>query len=246
MLNLVEMKNLSLLLLGFGIFFGSFGFKASAQSVGVEYDTVYLTAGRDTAITNRLNNLTSSNMAYNWKVLATDMPSEWLPKVGICDNIGCFTASLLYPSGAVKTTDPYSPGMGYFHINFDLAPHGSTAPYYITVQMYNPMSASDNAKQTYIVRPGASTVSVNNTAKAIEEITLYPNPAHNEVNVVFDAGADVKHVAIYNIIGKAVANYRVSGNSANLNIDNAAPGIYFVRLINSNGNVVATKKFTKQ
>ena len=40
--------------------------------------------------------------------------------------------------------------------------------------------------------------------------------------------------------------YKVNGNSANMSLENMPGGIYFVRLVNSAGNIVATKKFTKQ
>jgi hypothetical protein len=76
---------------------------------------------------------------------------------------------------------------------------------------------------------------------------LYPNPAHNEVNLVYNTTADIKNIAVYNIIGKVIAVYKVTeNNSANLNLENLPSGIYFARLINSQGNVVVTRKFTKQ
>jgi hypothetical protein len=77
-------------------------------------------------------------------------------------------------------------------------------------------------------------------------VSLYPNPANSEVNVVYDEAADIKSIGIYNIIGKLMTVYKVSGKSANLNIENIPAGIYFVRLLNGQGQVVVTRKFTKQ
>ncbi len=79
------------------------------------------------------------------------------------------------------------------------------------------------------------------------EISMYPNPAHNELNVIFDAASDVKNILVYNIIGRVMSVYKITdSNSANLNLENIPSGIYFVRLINSHGEMVATRKFTKQ
>jgi hypothetical protein len=76
--------------------------------------------------------------------------------------------------------------------------------------------------------------------------SLYPNPALNEINVVYDGSADVKDIAVYNLIGRVMMVYKVTGSSANLNIENIPAGIYFVRLLNTHGNVVITRRFTKQ
>ena len=40
--------------------------------------------------------------------------------------------------------------------------------------------------------------------------------------------------------------YRAGGNSANMSVENMPAGVYFVRLINNRGDIVATRKFTKQ
>jgi hypothetical protein len=74
----------------------------------------------------------------------------------------------------------------------------------------------------------------------------YPNPAQNEVNVAYDANADIQNIALYSIIGKVLRVYKVTGNSANLDLENIPSGFYFVRLMNSHGDAVATRKFTKQ
>jgi hypothetical protein len=84
------------------------------------------------------------------------------------------------------------------------------------------------------------------TVKSPDEVIIYPNPAANEVNVVFDGNQDIKTVSIHNRIGKPVSVFKVAGDSANLNIENIPKGIYFISLINSHGDVVQTRKFTKQ
>jgi hypothetical protein len=83
--------------------------------------------------------------------------------------------------------------------------------------------------------------------KSQDDVVLYPNPAYDNVNVLFNAEAKVKNIAIYNIIGKVMSVYRVTANnSANLNVENIPSGIYFIRLLNTEGGIVATRKFTKQ
>ncbi|MES2704062.1 MAG: T9SS type A sorting domain-containing protein [Bacteroidota bacterium] len=83
--------------------------------------------------------------------------------------------------------------------------------------------------------------------RCADDALIYPNPAGNELNVLYEATSDIKNIAVYNLIGKMVAVYKVTGNSsANLNLDGVSPGIYFVRLFNSQGEAVISKKFTRQ
>ncbi len=84
-------------------------------------------------------------------------------------------------------------------------------------------------------------------SRVADEIVIYPNPAHDEVNIVYGADAGVKTIAIYNLIGKVVSVFKpIDNSSANLSIDNLPMGIYFVRLVNAQGAVVAARKFTRQ
>jgi len=77
-------------------------------------------------------------------------------------------------------------------------------------------------------------------------IVLYPNPAVSELNITFPAAASVKTIAIYNMIGKAMVVYKVTGTSANLDLESIPSGNYYARFINTEGAVIATRKFTRQ
>lgn len=113
------------------------------------------------------------------------------------------------------------------------------------VKLNNASIPTDTFIQTYIVTRTPTTSVAN--VKPNSEVSLYPNPASNSVNLVYDASADIRNIAVYNIIGKQVSLFRPTDNSsANLNIESIPAGIYFVRLINSRGDVVTTRKFTKQ
>lgn len=90
-------------------------------------------------------------------------------------------------------------------------------------------------------------VAQQQTMRCADDMLVYPNPAGNELNIVYDVAADIKNIAVYNLIGKMVAVYKVTGtNSANLNLDSLSPGIYFVRLFNAQGEVVMARRFTRQ
>ena len=244
------MKKIFTLISGFLLFFNSNSLKAQS-SFTVQHDTVtYTWPGGATAqniedaVVN-LSTVSTDSIVVSWKVVGTDFPSDWKANTGICDNNLCYTLPGLWPSTGNMTSNKYAPGNGDFHLQLNLSTVTSTPGcHFVTVRMHNSAIVTDSATETYIVCNVTTGVP---TIKSTDEVVLYPNPASNELNIVYDANADIKNIAVYNIIGKLMTVYKVTGNnSANLNLENIPSGIYFVRLINAHGAVVATRKFTKQ
>lgn len=225
------------------------GSSTYAQSIDVQHDTVTISGAGFHEASNYLINTTTSAVTVEWKVIATNFPSDWIANTGICDNNTCISGAGLWPAGTLYETVPYAASTtnGMFKMQIDLATaSGTTTPgtHFLRVRLNNKFAPSDTAIQTYIVTKTTTSVKV---VKSVGDITMYPNPATSALNLVFDANADIKNIAIYNIIGKQVNMFRVGGStSASLNVENLSDGIYFVRLMNSNGEVVATRKFTKQ
>jgi len=244
------MKKIFILL--FGLFFLSASYRLDAQSFSVQHDTVNffynnVTGGVQTVedAINNLSTVVSDSIVIKWKVIATDFPADWVSLSGICDNNSCFPMTGLWPAGTLKTSNKYADGIGDFHLQVDLSSATSSGSYYVTVRMSNSAVPTDSASETYIVTKG-NTSAVPTVVKS-DEVILYPNPARNELNLVYDENADIKNIAVYNIIGKVMAVYKATDNSgANLNLENFPSGIYFARLTNSQGNLVCTRKFTKQ
>ncbi len=225
-----------------------------AQSYLVQHDTVTSTPTGSVTIVDGIT-ATSASVTLKWKIIESNFPADWLmygtsAVMSMCDNNQCYPGNglWLYGSGTVatKTSYPYTTTMGDFHMVIDLTTATTLGCYYVKVRLENSTVSTDTAIETYIVCKPTPT-SAPYIVKSADEIILYPNPAHDEVNLVYDAGSDIKMIAVYNIIGKVMAMYKATdSNSANLNLENIPSGIYFARLINSQGNVVCTRKFTKQ
>jgi len=231
----------------------------NAQSFSLVADTVYFTVGNTTAVPSDLiTNNTSSPLTLKWTVVETNFPNDWLDSnaFGVCDNNICYqngndhsgnTMQLWnYTTGAhdVFTSRPYAPDTpGAFNLSLNFAGATSTGTHWVRIQIEQAgLGTVDTA--TFIINKAP--LAVQNVTDPASEIVLYPNPAHNELNVVYGAASDVKTIAIYNIIGKVMAVYKVGDNSANLNLENMPSGLYFVRLVSSHGDVVVTRKFAKQ
>ena len=236
------MKKLLTLMLGAALTFGAA--KSEAQSIVPAHDTIWSSATGAATLNNFLT-ISSGPFTIDWKVSATDFPDDWKPLFQACDNYNCYPSSLLLPigPGKIKTSASYPNGVGDFHMLIDLSTATSYGTHYVRYKFMS-NSTTDTAVETFVFT--RMTTGVTSMVKSTDDVVIYPNPANNELNVVYDANADVKNIAVYNIIGKVMTVYKVTGESANLNLEAIPSGIYFVRLLNSHGAVVATRKFTKQ
>lgn len=222
--------------------------KTQAQSFTMQHDTMVVTAHAFTEANNIITNNTSSAISISWKVIYENMPMSWknYSGFGICDNIMCYDTSVLGGSG--RTTDTIS---GSTQSLFKLQINGASAnlsaatassPIYITFEL---TEGTTKDTVTFAVYRWTTNVS-KTTSLAKDEVLVYPNPAYQEVNVTFSKDMGVRNVAIYNLVGKQISSYRVSTNSAKLDLEKIPAGIYFLRLIDANGRIVATRRFTHQ
>jgi hypothetical protein len=216
--------------------------RINGQSFHVYKDTINVSSSGNIVVVDTIYNMSSSAQNIEWKIVSSNFPASWQSATQFCDMCGCFPWSVATSTNSCSYA-PFTSSNSDFHLQANL----TTVPagcYYVKVK-FNTTSVPVEYDSTVFVvckfPTGAATV-----VKSQEDVVLYPNPATNELNVVYAANADIKNIAVYNIIGKALIVYKVSGNSANLNLENIPSGIYFVRLMNSHGEVVVTKKFTKQ
>ncbi|MDD2634819.1 MAG: C10 family peptidase [Bacteroidales bacterium] len=74
----------------------------------------------------------------------------------------------------------------------------------------------------------------------LDNISIYPNPANNNINIT---GITNSNVAIYDIYGKLIKNYDKI-DSTTLDISDMSAGIYFINV--SNNDDIKTIKFVKK
>jgi hypothetical protein len=75
-----------------------------------------------------------------------------------------------------------------------------------------------------------------------ESVTLYPNPATNQITFSYTGSETLKKAIITGVNGKALITVDVSefNRSRTLDIQRLAKGMYFLK-INSNRNVIVRK-----
>ncbi|MBK6611884.1 MAG: T9SS type A sorting domain-containing protein [Sphingobacteriales bacterium] len=78
------------------------------------------------------------------------------------------------------------------------------------------------------------------------EIRLYPNPAKNFLNISYPAPVDVHYIEVYSIIGQLIDKIDMTYDFAKrINVSDWENGMYVVKLLNSNHQVIAKKVITK-
>ncbi|MBP1630602.1 MAG: hypothetical protein H6Q15_1495 [Bacteroidetes bacterium] len=82
-------------------------------------------------------------------------------------------------------------------------------------------------------------VGLNDIEKQIENITIYPNPAREDIS--FSSSLMIKRIEIYDIMGKKVYSLDINNYSKTINVSSFNKGIYIARLNTEQGLV--SKKF---
>ncbi|WP_107039468.1 M43 family zinc metalloprotease [Brumimicrobium mesophilum] len=71
-------------------------------------------------------------------------------------------------------------------------------------------------------------------SKNVLNASIYPNPTTNELNIQLDNG-QIKTVEILNMHGQTLMQTEQNNAAAKINVSNLTPGVYIVKILNSNG-----------
>lgn len=87
-------------------------------------------------------------------------------------------------------------------------------------------------------------VSVSTLIK--DQAKLFPNPANDVLNIDFGT-EEVKEINIINLNGQVVIqNQLVNNGTVKLDLSNLNSGLYLYQAMDTNGNIIATDKFSKK
>jgi hypothetical protein len=191
-------------------------------------------------------NTSSAPVTIKWKMISNHFDAGWSLD-GACDNVDCKTSStpgLLDGTGNFSTF-PITVGDNCdFKLGFNESGAASNTKAYAVLELTSTGGPTKNAVFiAYKNGAGITTATIQEN-----EISIFPNPAQNYIDVLYSPFSDVNTIAIYNIIGKVVSVYKVTDKSSarcEFNADMPS-GIYLVRIADSKGKVIATRKITRQ
>lgn len=233
------MKKFKLIVTALVVLVGSFGANAQTFSLDKDSSKMWWKSPGAMDIHIKAKNETASPITMTWKFIDHHTDADWV-FLGGCDNVGCY----IYSTG-INTTDAVAPGKDCdlkFSFNGDAGIFDSKS--YSTIEI----TSGTTVKNATFIAYKTKAVGIVSTILQDNDIAIYPNPAQNYIDVVYSPSSDVKTIAIYNLIGKAVSVFKVTDkNSARCEFNAEMPsGIYVVRVADSKGAVIATRKITRQ
>ncbi|HRG54284.1 MAG TPA: PKD domain-containing protein [Bacteroidia bacterium] len=99
---------------------------------------------------------------------------------------------------------------------------------------------TDTACQTfdYVYTP----LPVQNLTQDDFKVTIYPNPFTSQTNILFTEEQKNITIKIMDVVGKEIKVIDFTGKELLLEKGNMKQGVYFIRIIDTKGNVIAQKK----
>ena len=218
-----------------------------AQTFTVDHDTISVVATTGTdSLVNNMHNLTAFLLVWRWSISETNFPSDWKSASKICNTDSCFSLSVVSDTSYKRNLEVNEMDCISMKMNFSaLSSYGT---YFVTIKLiadFEPTYPSQTSLVTYIVsRPPPAAIQTLNIPN---EISLYPNPTSEKINLLFNADAHVSTVNIYNLTGEVTATLKVAEGSDYLNIDisDISKGFYIARILNNKGDLIAIKRFEK-
>lgn len=106
-------------------------------------------------------------------------------------------------------------------------------PYGIAVNSMGNLFIAD--EDNNVIRETGAVQGINELNAAIN-LTIYPTPASNTLNIVINNNQDqINEITIYNMLGEQVYNANTTHFPASINISNLNAGIYILRVQNAKG-----------
>ncbi len=149
------------------------------------------------------------------------------------------TGSITYTWSVLPTTG-VSVFPNYFQQNLVVTVTSSTvAQYTVTLKAKN---ASATSTVSQVVSADMCT-GINENNFLAQNIQVYPNPAHDQLNVVLPASSETYHVKVINILGEVIYNETTIKNTKDnlsINMTSKPRGVYFLSVETNHEKV--TKK----
>jgi hypothetical protein len=91
---------------------------------------------------------------------------------------------------------------------------------------------------------GFETLATKEITNATSNLSIYPNPASNRVNINLRNNKEIAKVIITNVLGEVVKTTMINGENTQLSIEELINGVYFVSIETT--NQVTTKSLVKK
>jgi len=115
-------------------------------------------------------------------------------------------------------------------INIGLLPAGTYELIYklIDINPHYPVEIREIHSIEFVVSLSSKVQDVK-----IKKFDLYPNPCNSHINIVFSNDNEIKHIQLFDVIGKMIYEENVNQNSLQINMSLYNQGIYFIKIVSN-------------
>ena len=117
--------------------------------------------------------------------------------------------------------------------------------YCFTVTAVNTVGESEHSNEACATTPAEGEDPINpdsNIEVAENDFIIYPNPVNDQLYI--ETEVEIMEVVVYDIFGRQQELSAISGQQSVINVANLNSGIYFVKVVTSEGEIV--KRFVKK
>lgn len=183
-----------------------------------------------------LRNLTNRTIELRWEVKKTNLSEGW--DAIVCDH-QCYTSLV------DKKTFKLRPNEVLHDFKVSFRPNGKQGMGNVEIHLYD-VSDADHSEETITFSGAAQGMhtSIHDFSKETAAPKVFPNPAIEYINIKDDYNR-VALIEIYNVVGRKMSDFSVNHAGAKYDVSNLPKGMYMVRMLDANGNIVRTQRISK-
>lgn len=185
----------------------------------------------------KVTNTGVAALDFFWEIDRNGCPAEW--EFSLCDVNTCYAWGV---ESCPCSQSSFMAGGDSYDFTIYINPHGVEGVHNIIFRVLQNCDETGSmiaeAEMAWTVAGGSSVNDVD-----VAKIVLYPNPSSEDFKITDDA--DIKSIAIYNIVGKNIMNESHIKNQAH-DISALDKGFYLVRMMDATQKVLKVLRLTKE
>lgn len=201
-------------------------------------------------INSDINNNTNTDSDLRWNLVQINGPEEWKVQVNVNDESGsCFSWGVTSnTSSFLQTVYPLIiPAGGQSIFDFKVRPNGISGCGTYEARI-TPMNDTTNVIATGIYNLRINVDAGCNELVATENfdkstVKIFPNPTTDYFSII--ENPYVESIEVFNVVGKQMAVTPFQNGDA-INVSNFPNGLYLVRILGGDGEVLKTTRLMKR
>lgn len=178
-----------------------------------------------------IRNLSNESLTLTWEIEDMDLAQDWT--FNVCDR-KCY--SEYYPQKSFTL----APKEVIHDFRVIFRPNGKVGESNLTLSFYE----NDKKSNIQSVNFSADNYTVTDFPNE-NSLKIFPNPATQYIQLKDNQGVIDKLVIISALGGSTRLTYKVTNDSENYDISSLQRGIYLVRMLNAEGQIIRTQKISK-